>query len=471
MAGSVVSSPHTMEKAVVKEDHTMKKQEKKVRKRRKGVYRRLVTQMEFYFSDANLRQSKFLLPLYQASPWISLTTFLTFNKVAIMLSEILGEQAEQEARVAELTKALTVVESDSIHLSECKTNVGRKTPFTPSLPNEVDSCTVYVENLPSEADHDYIRNFFSTFGIVQYVSIPKFKSGRSKGFAFIEFDSADIVDKVLSEFSHVDIADPDNLASVKTFNEENMANKDTKRKRKEDDSEFELVKAKRVKTEIVSESEMCEAKTDQATGLIVEGEIKKESSEIRVLSKIQWKKLRNNYLNDQRKNFAAFKRSLRKPITPSNKYDDIKDAPNSEESKVHSKLPTVKDETSTDIKPGCIVKLMVPGGVDNIQKLKQKVREGLDGEAVAYVDGKVGKETVFVRCVDRDQASRLGGIELSEGWRGEVIKGKEEEDYHAKIDMDKKDKRSGKVVVKKTKTKTRLIQKAESLKNSHVYFD
>ena len=79
--------------------------------------------------------------------------------------------------------------------------------------------------------------------------------------------------------------------------------------------------------------------------------------------------------------------------------------------------------------------------------------------------------SAFVRCVDKAQADRLSGVEVGEGWIGEVITGKEEEEYHAKIDRDKKDKRSGKVVVKKTKTKTKLLQKAELLKNSHMYFD
>jgi len=474
MAGSTVNSPQTTEKVVVAEEHTKNKQEKKARKRRKGVYRKLVKQMEFYFSDANLRQSKFLLPLYQANPWITLTTFLTFNKVATMLSEILGDKAEEAARVAELTKALSVVESDTIHLSECQTKVGRKSPFTPSLPTQVDSCTVYVENLPSEADHDYIRSFFSSFGVVQYVSLPKFKSGRSKGFAFVEFESADVVEKVLSEFSHVD-SKPDDLASVRTFNEENMANKENKgRKRKIDGSDVEVGKAKKVKTETAADDELRDVKLEQANDMILEGEnIKKEVSEIRVLSKMQWKKLRNNYLNEQRKNFAALKHVLRKPTTPSSRerVDDSKDS-NTEDIKVDVKpSEAVKEDTKIDIKPGCIVRLQVPGGVDNIQKLKQKVREGLDGEAVAYVDGKVGAEEVFVRCVDKSQAARLGVLELGDGWKGEVIGGNEEEEYHAKIERDKKDKRSGKVVVKKAKTKTKLIQKAASLKNNHVYFD
>ena len=61
------------------------KREKKVRKRRKGAYRRLVTQMEFYFSDANLRLSKFLANIYAEDPWVPIQTFLSFNKVTAIL--------------------------------------------------------------------------------------------------------------------------------------------------------------------------------------------------------------------------------------------------------------------------------------------------------------------------------------------------------------------------------------------------
>jgi hypothetical protein len=72
-----------------------------------------------------------------------------------------------------------------------------------------------------------------------------------------------------------------------------------------------------------------------------------------------------------------------------------------------------------------IVKLTVPRGVDNIQKLKWAVREGLAGEAVAYVDGKVGVEAVFVRCMDNGQASRLGVVKIGEVWKGDAIVVKE----------------------------------------------
>ena len=83
---------------------------------------------------------------------------------------------------------------------------------------------------------------------------------------------------------------------------------------------------------------------------------------------MQWKKLRNNYLNDLRKNFAG---SLRKPRIPYVRESvevcgvkDTKEGIQADDSK-----DAIKSEDS--IKPGVIVDLMVPAGVDNIQNLNR----------------------------------------------------------------------------------------------------
>jgi len=99
----------------LKEEVKEVKENKKQRKRKKGIYRGLVKQIEFYLSDANLRHSKFLLPIYETRPWICIKTFLTFNKIAGMLSELLGEDSEEDVREAELCKALEVISSETIN--------------------------------------------------------------------------------------------------------------------------------------------------------------------------------------------------------------------------------------------------------------------------------------------------------------------------------------------------------------------
>jgi La-related protein 7 len=41
--------------------------------------------------------------------------------------------------------------------------------------------------LPAKADHDWVKSMFEKYGSVAYVSLPKFKSGTIKRFAFVEF--------------------------------------------------------------------------------------------------------------------------------------------------------------------------------------------------------------------------------------------------------------------------------------------
>lgn len=53
------------------------------------------------------------------------------------------------------------------------------------------------EQLPPKANHDWIKSMFEKYGSVAYISLPKFKSGTIKRFAFIEFDNEESAIKVL----------------------------------------------------------------------------------------------------------------------------------------------------------------------------------------------------------------------------------------------------------------------------------
>lgn len=85
-----------------------------------------------------------------------------------------------------IAKALQ--KSTILKVSEDGTKVYRITPINKK--ENIDECTVYVQNLPPDADHDWIISIFSKFGLVEYVSVPRYKSNRKiKGFAFVEFDT------------------------------------------------------------------------------------------------------------------------------------------------------------------------------------------------------------------------------------------------------------------------------------------
>jgi len=56
----------------------------------------------------------------------------------------------------------------------------------------VDSRTVYVEEFPTNIDHEWLKTIFTTCGTVNYVSLPKYKhNSQVKGFAFIEFSTSE----------------------------------------------------------------------------------------------------------------------------------------------------------------------------------------------------------------------------------------------------------------------------------------
>lgn len=90
-----------------------------------------------------------------------------------------------------------------------------------------EECTIYVESLPPKADHDWVRNVFSSYGTVAYVSLPKFRnSGKIKEFGFVEFDEEASVQKALKAFQTFggvlayETTDPAKMASIKTYEPE-----------------------------------------------------------------------------------------------------------------------------------------------------------------------------------------------------------------------------------------------------------
>lgn len=95
----------------------------------------------------------------------------------------LRELTTDTSRIAKALQGSTMLK-----VSEDGTKVCRLTPIQKK--ENIDQCTIYVQNLPPDADHDWLISIFSKYGSVEYVSIPRYKSNRKiKGFAFVEFDT------------------------------------------------------------------------------------------------------------------------------------------------------------------------------------------------------------------------------------------------------------------------------------------
>eukprot|EP00731_Ephydatia_muelleri_P019336 Em0012g161a len=158
------------------------------RRRLKGLLQRIQQQVEFYLGDANLPKDKFLQEKVKQHPegYVALELIASFNKMKSITTDLgLVVQAVEHSSV--------------LQLSEDKKWVKRVSPLPTS--SDVDMRTIYIENLPKQASHDFVRNLLKRFGTISYISLPRHKtSSFIKGFAFVEFSTAQEAQDVVMFF-------------------------------------------------------------------------------------------------------------------------------------------------------------------------------------------------------------------------------------------------------------------------------
>lgn len=146
---------------------------------------------------------------------VDLNVFLSFNKIRKL-----------NCTPDDIRKAIS--KSELIELSDDKEKICRKKPLV--VKDNVEECTIYVENIKADTDHEWLSHFFSDFGNVVYVSIPKYKHTKgNKGFAFIEFEKESDAQNALSYFESIGCkmpadTNPEELISIKSFTTEDKKN-------------------------------------------------------------------------------------------------------------------------------------------------------------------------------------------------------------------------------------------------------
>ena len=190
---------------------------KEIRRRKKLIIDKLRVQMEFYFSAANLSKDKFMNGLLEKDPYIDLDVFFTFNRIRSLTDDM------------NLLKR-SIEKSPILELSEDGKKVKRSKPVQ-KKENEA-LCTIYVENIPSHVDHEWVYEIFVKYGTIDYISFPRFKStGRPKGFAFVEFETPEMANVALRCFGAegctipVD-TEPSKLQSICTFEKAELVGKE-----------------------------------------------------------------------------------------------------------------------------------------------------------------------------------------------------------------------------------------------------
>ncbi|KAL1122000.1 hypothetical protein AAG570_003408 [Ranatra chinensis] len=392
----------------------------------------------------------------------------------------------------DLVKALR--HSEVLEVSE-DMKVRRVTAFTPK--DNEDDCVIYVEQLPPDADHNWLSQIFSPYGEIDYISIPKFKNGKVKGFAFIEFKSPEISQLVIKDYKKVgsylstEMA-PDKLCSISTFElEQNAENKSDdfesgRRDRKRKNHNDSLNNSAEIDDKTTSldtneqDQQSLEEDVNEENGND-DNKVKKkkhrkkkkkpkkdkvtaESSGLVILSKYDkaqifisekdWKRLRNKYLNVQKDKMKLLKKHLSQQQFRADKHKEQL----AQEKKTSSDIPS-------SYTPGLVVKVGVHEPIVDVKRFKDDAKANPN---LKYCDVKEGATLVYFRFDSQDAAKEFS---RTSDWPSvEIIEGEEEVIYWQKIKSDRAEKlmKSKKV---KERGKTKLVKKAEKALGKHIVFE
>ncbi|XP_059490666.1 la-related protein 7-like [Neocloeon triangulifer] len=331
--------------------------DKAAAEKKEDLLRKILDVLEFYFSDINLSRNKFLAHKVLEDPYVPITLLMSFHK--------LKELTDNEDMLIEAIKL-----SKMLHITEDSKKVFRTTEIQPV--DQIEEHVIYVENVPENKDHEWLRQIFSTYGQVFYVSLPVFrKSRQNKGFAFVEFASEKDALKAYQAFQSSNqliptSMPPEELLSIKTFDEP--------------DSEVATeVDRKTLVNSVVETRELAQLG-------------------MKVMLKGDWRRLRNRFLNK---------------LHTKNKQTKEK----SDEKEVES--------VECNYKEGLVLKLEKAKHEGNLEEYLMGIRMRPKG-GVVYVNNRKNSDFVFIRFATAEQAGNFLSQDLP---HITLIEGKEEAKY------------------------------------------
>eukprot|EP00118_Oscarella_pearsei_P017776 m.178758 g.178758 ORF g.178758 m.178758 type:complete len:462 (+) comp39190_c0_seq12:288-1673(+) len=321
-------------------------------------------QMEFYFSDPNLRHDAFL-------------------------------RSEIETNDGGCTYSI-------FQVSECGEKVRRRNPLPPVT--STDAQTIYVDDVPSNATHDRLKDVFSLYGIVDYVSLPRYPSGRLKGFAFVEFNTDTAAARALDEFGKKSTEACSQIVEQTVKSADADAKPSKKRKRKAGSRDNEVSAAKKGKME--------EHQISWAKGM-------------KIMPKKQWSHLKLLYKKVQREKVKTLKEKVR-------------------ESRATS---VAAKKGSQDVVPSSVVQFEGSLEGSTVALLKAQFSRLA---SVAYLDYEEGNSKGYVRFYDAEAAKsvvdavaeKTGSVPgRIKSLKLDILQGDEEAAYVVKVEEMKKEKR------------------------------
>merc|ERR1712012_447926 len=166
------------------------------RSRIKGLVLKVAAQIEFYFSEPNLRRDRNFRKLAGASGTtpVPILKLMKCHKLTELTQDInVVRRAAYESR-----QLLLVGWRDEFDQGA----ICRRDPAPPA-PRDVNSKTVYVEGLPKDATIEWLQDliFAITHCKPMFISLPRQPNGFARGFAFIEFNSYTLAENTAKDFN------------------------------------------------------------------------------------------------------------------------------------------------------------------------------------------------------------------------------------------------------------------------------
>lgn len=216
---------------------------------------------------------------------------------------------------------------------------------------------------------------------------------------------------------------------------------------------------------------------------IADEQSKNSINTLRITTKLEWKRLRNKYLNHQREQIKELKKQMwaeRKPARPFqpaplkekkiiknprniNFYGAIKDSKEEEDITEVAPINVMLDKKPLfTYEPGIIVKVHFVEPCVDVKDFKMDMRQH---QFVKYIDVKEGDLAAFVRVDSARSAPTL--IKHCAPHKCQILTGVNEESYWEKINVDRQQKLTKSLKIKPKRGR----EKINKMIASHVRFE